>query len=350
LLTAAVLGVTDDHEAVTGDEVVERIRLGYWTMVRHSSLRPDLPELVSAIVRASVPLERVLLTTDGPVSATLTHGHLDRLVCMAVEHGMAPIEAIRCATARPATYLGLDAHIGSLAPGRLADVVAVDRLADFNVQRVWLGGCVSPPSRVAYDGVWNRCPHRSLREAPLGPDELRALCESGPAIRLEGIITRLVPLDGPSRSDAYAALIDRNGRWVVGARILGLSTTALGSAFTGSGDVLLLGSDPVAMVGLYHGIVASGPAVTDGTTVINLDRGGFLSSLSVAEIDERVRRLGDSVAFAGRAVPLEFLFLFLTLAVLPDVRFTSRGVLDVRTGTIVHDRVDLAPSSWDLPR
>ena len=350
LLTAAVLGVTDDHEAVTGEEAIERLRLGFWTMIRHSSLRPDFPEIVTAIVRSSVPLERVLLTTDGPVSATVTHGHLDRLVRLAVEHGMAPVEAVRCATVRPATYLGLDAHIGSLAPGRLADVVAVDSLANFNVERVWLGGLVSPPSQADYDGVWERCATRPLLEAPLGVAELRMVCEAGPAIRLEGIITRLVPPDSTRRSDAYAALIDRKGRWVVGAQLLGVSTTALASAFTGSGDILLLGCDEAAMVELYRGMVASGPSVTDGTTVINLDRGGFLSRLTVHEIDERVRHMTDAVAFADRAVPLEFLSLFLTLAVLPDVRLTSRGVMDVRTAMIVHDRVDLAPSSRKLPR
>ena len=60
--------------------------------------------------------------------------------------GMTPHEALRCATLGGATYLGYDRDLGSLEPGKLADLVVMDRnpLANIrdseSVSKVMLNG------------------------------------------------------------------------------------------------------------------------------------------------------------------------------------------------------------------
>ena len=83
-----------------------------------------------------------MLTADGVTPQTLVGGHLDTVVRRVIEGGVDPVDAMRMATLHAATYLGLDAHVGSVAPGRCADLVVVSSLEDF------------VPERVMCDGAW----------------------------------------------------------------------------------------------------------------------------------------------------------------------------------------------------
>ncbi|MBI1804789.1 MAG: PD40 domain-containing protein [Ignavibacteria bacterium] len=67
------------------------------------------------------------------------HGQLQGLgahweLWMLAQGGMTPLEAIRCATLYGAYYLGLDHDIGSLEPGKLADLVVMDKSPLENIQ------------------------------------------------------------------------------------------------------------------------------------------------------------------------------------------------------------------------
>ena len=48
-----------------------------------------------------------------------------RNIELLVEAGFSPVEAIRIATLNGATYMGKDASIGSIAPGKSADIVVL---------------------------------------------------------------------------------------------------------------------------------------------------------------------------------------------------------------------------------
>ncbi|HEX6989129.1 MAG TPA: adenine deaminase C-terminal domain-containing protein [Bacillota bacterium] len=139
LAALAAAGAGDCHESIRADEVLERLRLGLHVPLRHSSLRPDLPDLVAA-VRATDGFERLMLTTDGSTPAFMLRGVMDQAVAAAVAHGVSFRDAVRMATLHPAMYLGLDRHLGAIAPGRLADLLVLPGEGDPVPEQVYVGG------------------------------------------------------------------------------------------------------------------------------------------------------------------------------------------------------------------
>src|SRR5574337_2105104 len=117
LVGLAAAGFTSCHEAVTAQEARDRLRAGLITMLRHSSIRPDLPELLTAITRDDIETGRVMLTADGPTPAVITErGYLDYLLAVAIHSGVAPLDALRMVTLNPAQYYGFR-DVGEIAVG-----------------------------------------------------------------------------------------------------------------------------------------------------------------------------------------------------------------------------------------
>src|SRR5579875_22242 len=130
-------GISACHEAISVNEVLDRLRLGLWTTLRNSSLRPDFPEIVKSITESKISTSRLLMTTDGPHPGCIgKNGFVDGLIRDAVELGVPPIQAIQMATINAATYLGMDQYIGGIAPGRRADMNILTNLKTFRPEFV----------------------------------------------------------------------------------------------------------------------------------------------------------------------------------------------------------------------
>jgi imidazolonepropionase-like amidohydrolase len=89
------------------------------------------PLIQGAFARAYKAGVKIAFGTDSGVSA---HGENAREFGYMVEAGMPPIEAILSATRNAADLLGAAEHVGSIQPGRFADVIAVagDPLKDIS--------------------------------------------------------------------------------------------------------------------------------------------------------------------------------------------------------------------------
>ncbi|EQD56091.1 adenine deaminase, partial [mine drainage metagenome] len=121
-------------------------------MLRHSSLRPDLPDLLPALKTPGLDTSRLMLTTDGSSPAhILREGHIDAMVRQLVASGVGPMAALQMATRNPALYLGKDADFGGIGPGRAADILVLDGPAEFPPRAVYAGG-----ELVAAEGVLAR--------------------------------------------------------------------------------------------------------------------------------------------------------------------------------------------------
>lgn len=142
-------GPSDDHEGTRLEDAIVRARQGMWVMMRYASAWHDVAEQMKAITELGMDARHFILCTDDSHCETLVHeGHVDRAIRHAIEHGMPPMMAIQMATINTAEYFGVGREIGSIAPGRFADILIVEDLRDFKAQKVIYGGKV-----VAQDGA-----------------------------------------------------------------------------------------------------------------------------------------------------------------------------------------------------
>jgi adenine deaminase len=130
-------GPSDDHEGTRKEDAIARARQGMWVMMRYGSAWHDVAEQSRAITEAGLDSRHFMLCTDDSHSATLViEGHMDRVIRHAISCGLKPITAIQMATINTAEYFGVGRQIGSIAPGRYADILLVSDLEAFKVDLV----------------------------------------------------------------------------------------------------------------------------------------------------------------------------------------------------------------------
>jgi adenine deaminase len=297
-------------------------------MLRHSSLRPDAEALARAVVERGLDTRRMLLTADGVLPIQLVRdGHVDETLRRVIAGGLDPVEAVRMATLHPAMYLGLDAHLGSVAPGRCADLVLVDER--YRAQRVMVDGHWLDSAEPAAGPDWSA---HTLPIAPLrlSADELRARCFDAPPLRRQGAFARLEP--SGERGETLAVLAARDGSWTTATTLHGLDLEGVASTYTGSSDVLLLGRNPEAMLAAHAQVASFGGGMAGGGAGVPMPIFGMLSA-------DPLPRLADALATFEAATgvptdpPFPYVTKFLTLPAFPSVFLTPAGLVDLRAGT-----------------
>jgi adenine deaminase len=349
LVGLAAAGFTSCHEAVTAQEARDRLRAGLVTMLRHSSIRPDLPELLTAITRDDIEAGRVMLTADGPTPAFISeHGYLDYLLSVAIHAGLAPLDALRMVTLNPTQYYGFR-DVGEVAVGNRADLNVLPDLHHPTPTLVLADGAVVAKDQKLTAPLptpsWDQL-RPSITVPPAAFDLLAAPPEATTGLRLvNDVITEAVT---PGEVPAHAlrvALLGRNGQWITQTKLVGFADKLGGLATTISSgfDVLVLGQNAADMADALRRLVrmGGGLVVVDGgrdVFTLPLELGAF-SLRPWAEVADANRRFNALLHERGYlfADPI-FTLLFLTFDSLPWIRLTSRGLWDVR-----HRRV-LAPA------
>ncbi|MCL6640944.1 MAG: amidohydrolase family protein [Candidatus Rokubacteria bacterium] len=354
LAAIAAAGFTSDHEPITADEVLSRARQGISVMLRESSLRPDLGGLLDALKAAPALAARLMLTCDGSMPAFIeAHGFMDHALRVALDRGVPPVDAYRMATLNPATYYGLDADLGGIAPGRYADVAVLRDLAEPRPELViargrlaardgrlliavpdvpWRRAFTSPAARLA--GGWRaRAEDFALPARATYP----VVC------LVSAVITRL-EVRAPAPGDLHAALVDRRGRWVAPGLVAGFADErldALASTITTDFNILVLGRDPAAMAQAVNRLLAIGGGIVvtagQGSALeVPLPYGGVMAHGSLADAARWERELRAALGARGypHHEPLFTLF-FMAADFLPAVRLTPRGVWDVKQGRVL---------------
>lgn len=130
-------GPEDDHEGTREDDAIGRARQGMKPMLRYGSAWHDVAAQAGAITKKGLDPRRFILCTDDSHAQTLAFdGHMDRVLRHAVEHGLQPMTAIQMMTINTAEHFGLTRELGMIAPGRWADIVLADDIADFHAHTV----------------------------------------------------------------------------------------------------------------------------------------------------------------------------------------------------------------------
>ena len=348
----AASGIGACHEAITARDVMDRLRIGLWTMLRHSSLRPDMPELARAITEMGADTRRLMLTVDGPAPGFIAHGgFIDEALRRIVAAGVPPVTAIRMATINPATYYHMDEEVGGIAPGRLADLVLLPDLERFRPVRVIANGVdVFHEGRLSidlptldWDALGMRPRFAPATHACLQPDWQPPA--NLPVIEfVSNVVTRAGGFhpwqDGAVPEGlALAVLLDRGGRWAVPCWLRGFAPAlqALATTYNTTTHLLVIGRHLPAMRRAAETVtgLGGGIATADGWQ-FPLPIAGMMSPepfaatvRAQADLERRMRVAGFPFG------DILYALLFLTCDFLPGWRLTPRGVLDVKTGEIV---------------
>jgi adenine deaminase len=356
-------GITSCHEAINAQQALDRLRLGLWTILRQSSVRPDLADLIRIVTEQGVNTSRLMLTPDGPEPTHLVrYGHLDHLLRLVIAYGVEPVTAIQMATLNPATYYGLEEHLGGLGPGRLADIVLVRDLREPRAELVIADGQVvaregkllaSLPETPWYQRASN--PYREARPAlhPSIPELFRIPAAEAPqpfpVIELvNGIITRRVDipwrerggyltLEGAPGVLRLALVMPQSGRVVngflagFGAHLGGLATT-----MNVAKQLLVLGQeeDDMALAAGRVLEMGGGIALAEGGRILHelpYPIGGLFGWGSVRQSAASLEAIEGLLRGRGFPYPsLYYTLHFLPTNHLLHIRLTVRGIYDVK--------------------
>ena len=136
-------GAADDHEGTREIDAVERVRRGMRAALRLGSTWYDVEPQITAITEQGLDSRNFLLCTDGMLPETLLYeGHMDRVVRHVIDLGVAPLQAVQMATLNTAQHFGLERDVGSIAPGRYADILIVSDLQELVIDQVIAAGLI----------------------------------------------------------------------------------------------------------------------------------------------------------------------------------------------------------------
>lgn len=361
-------GISDDHNAATIPDALERVRLGAMVTVMGSSLTDNTIPLFADLDAIAPALRHLAFCADDKHALDLsTQGHIDHHVRQAISFGVDPQLAYRMATTQPAAYYRLDQALGLLAPSRLADLQVIADLAEVRPEVVLVAGEV-----VARDGVslfanddvlpdWVRDTVRLPAELPEGLLRVSAPADAATvqvrAMEMyDGYFKRaftaaLATADGevvsnPAQDVLKIAVVDRHhGEGIAGIGFVkgfGLSRGAIAItmncpnmniAVVGANDAdMRLAIEELGRMGGGFVTVADGEILAR----VALPVGGMMSD---APFEETAAALAEAHAVThelGCRIPSPYIILsFVGLYAVPDLGLTELGLIDAASQQFV---------------
>ncbi|MDI7275303.1 MAG: adenine deaminase [Anaerolineae bacterium] len=348
-------GVGSDHECTTVEEAREKLRLGLHIMIREGSAARNLRSLLPLV--SSENARRCFFITDDRHPLDLVReGHIDHLLREAIGAGLPPVTAIQMATLNTAEYFGLHDR-GAVAPGRRADLVVFSDLQQIRPEMVFRGGrLVARDGQLLPDvGSAANVPIRgSMNVAPLDEGVFRVPA-AGSRLRVIGVVPGQIVTEKlmlPPKVEAGEAVADvsrdllklavverhlSSGRVAVGfARGFGLRRGAIATSVAhDSHNVVALGTNDADMLAAVRAIISLGGglvAVADGQPVATLPLpiAGLMSREPLETVTRQLEALLRATQELGCPLRDPFMSLsFLALPVIPALKLTDRGLVDV---------------------
>jgi adenine deaminase len=341
-------GIASDHEATTFEEAREKRRLGLAIMLREASNARNLVDLLP-LVHEFGPEGLMLCTDDREPDFIEAEGHVNQMVRVAVAHGVRPEDALVMATWNPAQFHRLPG-LGAIAPGYQADLVVLDDLVRFEPRLVLKRGR-EPQFATIPVPEWAR---RTVRPAPLRPGAFGVPAGGGQARAIRVIPNQLLTAEeavegrvagaclesNPDRDLAKIAVVERHhatGRVGVGfVTGLGLREGAFASTVAHDAhNVVVVGMDDRSMAACVERLVELGGGIVvarGGRAVADLPLpvAGLMTDRPLAEVAARLRALEATLRDLGVRLESPFMALsFLALSVIPHLKITDHGLIDV---------------------
>ena len=358
-------GPADDHEGVFEVDAIARMRQGMRSMIRLGSAWYDVETQIKAITQKGLDSRNMILCTDDCHSGTLVHeGHMNRVIRHAIDCGCDPLTALQMATINTATHFGLEREIGSLTPGRRADVILTSDLKTLPIERVIARGkTVALEGKLATD-----CPHLKWPDRVRRTVHVRKILE---AIDFEihapkdcnrvtanviGVVenqapTKALKRDLPVLNDiveaaedtCQVALVERHNATggVTNAFITGFNYKGkMAMASTVAHDshhMIVVGTDRSQMALAANRLAEVGGGITifrDNTemALVELPIAGLMSDRPAKDVATQANKMMEAMADCGCTLNNAYMqHSLLALVVIPELRISDLGLVDTRS-------------------
>ena len=356
-------GPADDHEGTAEADALARVRLGMRSMMRLGSAWYDVESQITAVTEKGLDPRNFILCTDDCMAATLVNdGHMNRAVRHAIDCGCDPLIALQMATINTATHFGLERELGSIAPGRRADMILTSDLKTLPIDHVIARG-----QTVAVDGkITVDCPHydwpksarqtmhlgKSLTDADfeiVAPDGRNTVTAKVIGVVENQAPTQALTADLPvhegiveGQGDVYqVALVERHRATgnVVNGFVSGFGYAGkMAMASTVAHDshhMIVVGTDRAMMAAAANRLGEVGGGVTvwkDGAEIalVELPIAGLMSDRPAVDVAANADQMIAAMTACGCTLNNAYVqHSFLALVVIPALRISDLGLVDV---------------------
>jgi len=358
-------GIFSCHEPIDYAQVMERLRLGMWVMMREGSIRRDLKNIIPQVIENKPYLSRLMFCSDGLDPLDITqYGHIDHCVREAIRLGMDKVDAVSCASKTSFDYYGMGKDLGGIAPGKLADMLVFNDL-EKKPRRVFVGGrLVASNGNIVTKIRKDVLPSwitKTVKLKPLSekifvmPNKNQTVTANVIEMETE-LITKLSTVELGTKEGNVLPSQDKD-IWKVAAfdRTYGSTKHAKGflknfganiGAFASTwsfheNDLIVIGSSEKDMAIAANHLIQSqgGMVVIKDSKVVSflpLQVGGIISKNPFNDVLQRFTSLNQTLRDNGCRFQRPHLMpLFLPFLALPSVRILHSGIIDVKKRSII---------------
>jgi len=354
-------GILSCHEPINFDEVLERLRLGMWIMIREGSIRRDLKEIIPRILSHGTYINRLMFCSDGLDPLDITKfGHIDHCIRESIKLGLKPLDAITMASKNNFDYYNMGKDLGGIAPGKLADILIFNDLKSFKPNKVFVGGKLV----VSNGSIVTHIKKKTISSWIKKTIKLKKFSENDFLIKSKKkdvlantifmqteIITKIGSAELHSKNGHVSASLDSD-IWKVAAfdRIHGTNRHSIGflenfgadiGAFASTwsfheNDMIVIGSNDSDMAIASNHIIKNqgGLVVVKSGKILAslpLQFAGIISTDSFEKVSSNFEKIINSIVDSGCKFTRPHLIpLFLPFLALPSVRILSGGIVDVK--------------------
>ena len=354
-------GVLSCHEPINFDQVLERLRLGMWIMIREGSIRRDLKEIIPRVLSHGTYLNHLMFCSDGLDPLDLSKfGHIDHCIRESIKVGLDPIDAITMASKNNFDYYNMGKDLGGIAPGKLADILIFNDLKSFKPNQVFVGGklIVSngtfvTPIKKKLISPWIK---KTVKLKNFSKNDFLIKSKKQDVLAntiymQTEIITKIGSSQLSSKDGNIPASLESDV-WKVAAfdRIHGTNRHSIGflenfgadiGAFASTwsfheNDLIVIGSNDSDMaIASNHLIKNQGGLVVvkSGKVLASLPLqfAGIVSTDSFEKVSSNFEKINSTIVDSGCVFSRPHLIpLFLPFLALPSVRILSGGIVDVK--------------------
>jgi adenine deaminase len=366
----AAAGMRDDHESYTAEELAEKVGNGVYGLVRRGTHSDNVPECVRAVTELGLDTRHLALCTDDSDCTDIsTQGGVDFIARYVIRLGIDPISAIQMGSLNAAECYKVDHLVGSITPGRIADILLVSDLSTLKVEAVVANGILaaregkllspsrSPEYPASFRGTMKL-------DRPMRPDDLSLKAE-GKSVKVqcihvdknEGLLSRrrdaTLAVSGgkiqpdPSQDVLYITVTDRyTGKGKTGIGFIsgfGLKRGAIATSLSpDDNNIICVGASAEDRAAAINAIVerGGGQVVVDGGKVaaeLALPLCGIVADIPAEEMAQKEQALNKAAYALGTELARPFFFIiFLSITAIPQYAMTDAGLVEHKTRSVIN--------------